>query len=116
MTYCKLHALLTDAQDCADLDTYIAECGGSVPPEYIGDDGDASAAIELLTNLWQFRGGINFRQLREFSGMYLAEFSRHYAGIPQRSIEDWNAGKHEPPQYLLELLLADILNSKKSED
>lgn len=116
MTYYKLHSLLLGAQDCADLDTYIAECGGSVPPEYIGDDGDASAAIELLTVLWQFRDGIRFRQLRDFSGMYIAEFSRHYAGMPQRSIEDWNAGKHEPPQYLLELLLADILNSKKAED
>lgn len=116
MTHLQLHSLLLGAQDCADLDEYIAECGGSVPAEYISEDGDAFAAIELLTNLWQFRGGIKFRQLREFSGMYLAEFARHYAGIPQRSIEDWNAGKHEPPQYLLELLLADILNSKKAED
>lgn len=114
MTHLQLHALLIDAQDCADLETYIAECGSSVPTEYIGADGDATAAIELLRNLWQFRDGIRFRQLREFSGMYLAEFARRY-GIPKRSVENWDANVTTPPSYLMELLMCDIINSKKAE-
>lgn len=115
MTHIQLHALLLDAQDCTDLDTYIAECGGNVPAEYISDTGDPAAAVELLTALWRFRDGIRFRQLREYSGMYLAEFARYY-GIPIRTIENWDAGTREPPAYLLELLLADAMNSKKAED
>lgn len=102
MTHLQLHALLLDAQDCTTLDEYIAECGGCVPAEY---------AVELLTALWQFRGGIRFRQLREFSGMYLAEFARCYS-IPKRSVENWDANVTTPPAYLMELILCDVLNTK----
>lgn len=115
MTHLQLHALLLDAQDCTDLDTYIAECGGSVPAEYADDTGDPTAAVELLTALWQFRDGIRFRQLREYSGMYLAEFARCY-DIPKRSVENWDADVTKPPSYLMELLLCDVLNAKKAEE
>lgn len=115
MTHLQLHALLLDAQDCTDLDSYIAECGGSVPAGYTEEDGNPTAAIELLTTLWRFRDGIRFRQLREYSGMYLAEFARCY-DMPKRSVENWDAGVTTPPPYLLELILTDVLNAKKAED
>lgn len=114
MTHFQLHTLLLDAQDCTTIDEYISECGGNVPAEYISEDGDPTAAVELLTALWQFRDGIRFRQLREYSGMYLAEFARHY-GIPKRSVENWDANVTTPPAYLLELLLCDIMNMKTEE-
>lgn len=115
MTHLQLHALLLGAQDCTDLDSYIAECGGSVPAEYANDTGDPTAAVELLTALWRFRDGIQFRQLREFSGMRIADFSRCY-GIPKRSVENWDANVTTPPSYLMELLLTDVLNAQKAED
>lgn len=115
MTHLHLHTLLLDAQDCTTIDEYIAECGGSVPSEYADDTGDPAAAVELLTDLWQFRDGIRFRQLREYSGMYLAEFARCY-GIPKRSVENWDADVTKPTSYLMELLLTDVLNAQKAEE
>lgn len=36
-------------------------------------------------------------------GMSRAKFSEKY-GIPLRTIEDWEAGKRTPPEYVIELI------------
>jgi putative transcriptional regulator len=42
-------------------------------------------------------------EIREMSRLSRAAFSRQYK-IPVRTLEDWEAGKRTPPEYVLELL------------
>ena len=39
------------------------------------------------------------RELRENSGFTRKEFSEHI-GIPVRTLEDWEAGRRTPPEYI----------------
>ena len=39
------------------------------------------------------------RRLREQTGMTRKDFSIHI-GIPLRTIEDWEAGRRRPPEYI----------------
>lgn len=43
------------------------------------------------------------KQLRERKGMNRKEFSEH-TGIPIRTLEDWEAGKRTPPEYIPRLI------------
>ena len=43
------------------------------------------------------------RELREYTGMNRKEFSI-YTGIPVRTLEDWEAGRRTPPEYIPRLL------------
>ena len=43
------------------------------------------------------------RDLREQVGMNRKEFSV-YTGIPVRTLEDWEAGRRTPPEYIPRLL------------
>jgi DNA-binding transcriptional regulator YiaG len=43
------------------------------------------------------------RELRESIGMNRREFSEH-TGIPIRTLEDWEAGRRNPPEYVPRLL------------
>ena len=47
--------------------------------------------------------GKEVKELRETMGMNRREFSDYY-GIPYRTVQDWEAEKREPPDYLLRLL------------
>lgn len=43
------------------------------------------------------------RGLRENIGMSRKEFSEH-TGIPVRTLEDWEAGRRTPPEYIPRLI------------
>ena len=43
------------------------------------------------------------RKLREKTGMTRKDFSIHI-GIPLRTIEDWEAGRRTPPEYIPRLI------------
>lgn len=43
------------------------------------------------------------RELREQAGMTRKEFSE-YTQIPVRTLEDWEAGRRTPPEYIPRLL------------
>ena len=43
------------------------------------------------------------KELRESTGMSRKEFSEH-TGIPVRTLEDWEAGRRTPPEYIQRLL------------
>lgn len=43
------------------------------------------------------------RELRESVGMSRKEFSMH-TGIPIRTMEDWEAGRRTPPEYIPRLI------------
>ena len=47
------------------------------------------------------------RELRESTGMSRKEFSEH-TGIPVRTLEDWEAGRRTPPEYIPRLLAYQI--------
>ena len=42
-------------------------------------------------------------ELRESVGENRTEFSKH-TGIPVRTLEDWEAGRRTPPQYIPRLI------------
>ena len=44
------------------------------------------------------------RELRESIGMNRRQFSEH-TGIPIRTLEDWEAGRRTPPEYVPRLLV-----------
>ena len=43
------------------------------------------------------------KELRESTGMSRKEFS-DYTGIPVRTLEDWEAGRRTPPDYIPRLM------------
>ncbi len=47
------------------------------------------------------------KELRECTGMTRKEFSEH-TGIPVRTLEDWEAGRRRPPEYIPGLLAYQI--------
>ena len=46
-------------------------------------------------------------ELRESTGMTRKDFSNH-TGIPVRTLEDWEAGRRRPPEYIPRLLSYQI--------
>lgn len=61
---------------------------------------------------------LEIRNLRKETGLNRREFSEH-VGIPLRTIEDWEAGRRKPPEYIPRLIKYQIeyekliLNSKR---
>ena len=43
------------------------------------------------------------KELRESTGMSRKEFSEH-TGIPVRTLEDWEAARRKPPEYIPRLI------------
>ena len=43
------------------------------------------------------------KDLRDSTGMSRKEFSEH-TGIPVRTLEDWEAGRRTPPEYIPKLI------------
>lgn len=46
---------------------------------------------------------MNVKELREFTGLSQKAFSEKYK-IPKRTIEDWEAERRTPPEYVINLL------------
>lgn len=110
MTKTTFHRLLIDAAECSSLDEYFAEVGGSLPAEYYNDE-DAHSVIDVLSAIWELREDLTFRAVRKLSELTQAAFSQHY-NIPIRSVQNWDTGERVPPDYLLELLAADVITEK----
>ena len=45
----------------------------------------------------------SIKELRESTGMSRKDFSEH-TGIPVRTLEDWEAGRRTPPEYISRLI------------
>ena len=43
------------------------------------------------------------KEMRESTGLSRKEFSEH-TGIPVRTLEDWEAGRRTPPEYIPRLI------------
>ena len=46
---------------------------------------------------------VKIRELREQTGMTRKDFAVHM-GIPLRTMEDWEAGRRRPPEYIPRLM------------
>lgn len=46
---------------------------------------------------------MKIKELRKAHGLTQRELSE-LTGIPSRTIEDWEAGRREPPEYVIKLL------------
>lgn len=55
---------------------------------------------------------MNSLEIREILGISRAEFSRKY-NIPIRTLEDWDAGRKNPPEYVLEMLERIVREDKE---
>ena len=57
----------------------------------------------------------SIRDLRESTGMSRKEFSEH-TGIPVRTLEDWEAGRRTPPEYIPRLIAYQLEYEKIMKD
>ena len=55
------------------------------------------------------------KQLRESTGETRKEFSIH-TGIPVRTLEDWEAGRRTPPEYIPRLIAYQLEYEKIMKD
>lgn len=60
------------------------------------------------------------KQLRESVGMNRKEFSQH-TGIPVRTLEDWEASRRNPPEYIPRLIAyqlkyEELLRDKENDN
>ena len=55
------------------------------------------------------------KEIRALLGVSRAEFSRRYK-IPIRTLEDWDAGKREAPEWVWELLERVVKEDAKIEE
>lgn len=55
------------------------------------------------------------RELRESTSMNRKEFSEH-TGIPVRTLEDWEAGRRTPPEYIPRLIAYQLAYEKLSKE
>ena len=60
------------------------------------------------------------KQLRESVGMTSKEFSQH-TGIPVRTLEDWEAARRTPPEYIPRLIAyqlkyEELLREKENDN
>jgi DNA-binding transcriptional regulator YiaG len=46
---------------------------------------------------------MTIKEIRQASGLSQAKFAEKH-GIPVRTIEDWEAGRRKPPEYVVRLL------------
>ena len=54
-------------------------------------------------------------EIRKMLGISRAAFSRKY-NIPIRTLEDWDAGKKNPPDYVLDMLERIVNEDKEGKD
>lgn len=114
MLLSDFHRLRIDAEDCSSLDEFIAEVGGSLPEECYPADGSGEAPVKILTIIWELAHDFCASKVRAVSGLTQVEFARNYL-IGKRTVEGWDMGETQPPEYALELLAADVVSAKIKE-
>lgn len=108
MTKQQFHAQRINALDCTDFEQFVSECGGSMSEEYFAEGVDI---VSVMQQIWDLAYDFTFRRLKCIHGSSLRAMAQEYS-IPLRTVEDWSAGVSAPPEYVLELLAADVLTNK----
>lgn len=88
-------------------DRYIAEWSSSsiFYPDDNGSDIDAGEIADILDNIWDI-AHLTTRDIRQHLGLTQAAFAERFC-ISLRTIEGWEAGRREPPKYII-LALAEL--------
>ena len=55
---------------------------------------------------------MTFKELREHSGMSRGQFAEYFE-IPYRTVQNWELGLRECPDYLLQLMQYKLVNEGK---
>ena len=96
--YQDFRRLLTDTTECKDLETYIAEVGGSVPLDDVGK------VVKLLTIIWDMgHAGLTIRSLSAACDISVRRIALQY-GLATRTVENWSSGDRTPPSWHLPLI------------
>lgn len=104
ITYQDFRCLLTDATECKDLETYIAEVGGSVPMDDVGK------VVKLLTIIWDMgHAGLTIRSLSAACDLSVRRIAMQY-GLSTRTVENWSSGDRTPPSWQLPLIAYAVIS------
>lgn len=102
--YQDFKRLLTDTTECKDLDSYIAEVGGSVPLD------DATEVIRCLTSIWEMgHEGLTIRSISAACNISARQIALQY-GLPTRTVENWCSGDRTPPEWQLPLIAYAVMS------
>ena len=107
MTYQDFLRLVMDATEFGDIESYIAETGGSVPAT-VSD----SSLVPLLTRCWEYAHDRGVKAIRQMTGLSMAAFSREYR-IPLRTLQNWEASGDNArscPGYVLDLMAYAVVS------
>lgn len=106
LTYTDFRRLLLAAPECADLDVYLAEMGGSVPPE----------ALPLLEMAYTAAHDVlTIRSIADAAGLSLRKLAMTY-GLPLRTVQDWAAGVRTPPEWQLPLIAYAVMSDREAQN
>lgn len=98
--------MLIDVSECKDLDSYIAEVGGSVQLDNVDD------VIQLLTIIWEMgKGGLTVKSIASAVDISMRQLAMSY-GLPYRTVQDWAAGARKPPEWQLPLIAYAVLSDR----
>lgn len=108
MTKQQFHAQRINALDCTDFEQFLSECARSMPEEYYAEGVDIVAAMQQI---WDLAHDFTFRRLHSIFFSSLPTMAAEY-DISIRTMEDWKSNRRTPPEYVLELLAADVLSNR----
>lgn len=104
ISYQDFLRLLTDVSECNDLDSYIAEVGGSVPLD------DVDEALKMLTMIWHMgHTGLTIKSLSAACDVSVRGIALQY-GLPTRTVENWASGDRTPPEWQLPLIAYAVMS------
>lgn len=104
ISYTDYRRLLMDATECPDMDSYIAEVGGSVPLDNLGE------VLRLLGALWQMgHEGLSVKSISAACDISVRQIALQY-GLPTRTVENWASGDRTPPEWQLPLVAYAVLS------
>lgn len=104
MKYELFNQLYAEALEYSDVELYIAERGWQEWMDDCEDPGETLNSIYSLANS-------SLKEIRESKGISRAAFSRMY-NIPIRSLENWDSGSREAPDYIKPLIAYTLIEGK----
>lgn len=109
INYTDFLRLLYAVPDCATLDEYIADCGGSVPLD------DIDQVIDLLGLIYEIGRDLSIKNIAASFGVSVRCLAMSY-GIPTRTIENWASCVTSPPEWQLPLIAYAALSDAIQND
>ena len=102
--YTDFRCLLAETTEYKDMETYIADVGGSVPLEDVGEVG------KMLTVIWGMgHAGLTIRSISAACEISVRGIALKY-GLPTRTVENWASGSRTPPEWQLPLIAYAVLS------